>query len=74
MPFAIGLCRGWNSRAYANLSRRLLLRQTVQRTKAKHQIDSMDANYRPIFDQFAKNAQRYAIVGIVKRGEDHRCI
>ena len=51
---------------------RLLLGQTVKRSKTEHQIDRVDSDYRPILEQFSKYAESDPILGIVKGRNQHR--
>ena len=53
-----------------DFSRRLLLRQAMQRTGTEHEINGMNADDRPVLEQFAQNAERNAVVWIIERRDN----
>ena len=54
-----------------DLPRRLLLRQTVQRSKSPHQIDGVNSEHGTVGKEFSEDSEGDAIVGIVKGGNEN---
>jgi len=51
-------------------SRRLLLREAVQRAEAPDQIHGVNADDGTVAEQFTQNAERDAVVRVVERRDD----
>ena len=60
--------------SHQNLQSRLLLRETMQSAKPIHQVNCVNANNRPIGDELGEDSERLAVVWIVERRNDYRCI
>lgn len=74
IPIGGALGRGARAGGASLRSARLLLRKTVQRAKAPHQVHRVNAHHRAVGHQLGKDAQRGAVVGVIEGGYQHRRI